>query len=330
MTDSDRKLRPLADQVVVVLGASSGIGRATALEFARQGTRRLVVASRGAEALGTLAEELAGLGADAVPVPTDVTDEAAVAALVGAAEERFGRVDTWVSAPAVSVYGPVKDITVEEFRRVIEVNFLGHVIAAKAAVPALERAGRGVYIGVASVEGYRSFPLHAPYSASKFALRAFHDALRQELADEHSPVDVVSILPASIGTPFFEHSRSKTGSLPKAPPPVYAPELVAEAIVRAAEHPRREIPVGDAALAFIAGQRLNPALTDALLSVVGPRAQQADRPDDGTDIVDTPTPGPGSVRGAHADHLLTSSPLTRAAAAVVRPGELLLRLRRRG
>jgi NAD(P)-dependent dehydrogenase (short-subunit alcohol dehydrogenase family) len=247
---------------------------------------------------------------------------------VRTAEERFGRIDTFVTASAVSVYGAVKDISVAEFRRVTEVNYLGHVIAAKAAVPALERAGGGVYIGVGSVEGYRAFPLHAPYSSSKFALRGFYDALRMELADEHSPVEVVSVLPASIGTPFFEHSRSKTGSMPKPPPPVYAPELVAEAIVRAAEHPRREVPVGDAALTFIAGQRFSPALTEAVFSVAGPRMQQSDRPDDGTDILDTPTPGPGSVRGAYADHLLTSTPITRATNALVRPGELLLRARK--
>jgi NAD(P)-dependent dehydrogenase (short-subunit alcohol dehydrogenase family) len=210
----------------------------------------------------------------------------------------------------------------------MEVNFLGHVAAAKAAVPALERAGGGVLIGIVSVEGYRSMPLHAPYSASKFALRAFYDALRMELADEHSPVAITSILPAGIGTPFFEHSRSKTGAMPKPPPPVYAPELVAEVIVRAAEHPRREIPVGDAALGFLAGQRVSPALTEAVLSVAGPRMQQADRPDDGTDILDAPTPGPGRVRGAFADHLVTSSPLTRAAGALLHPGELLLRARR--
>ena len=324
-----RSPRPVPDQVAVVLGASSGIGRATALEFGRRGAR-VVVASRGADALDSLVGELTAAGAEAFAVPTDITDEAAVGALARTAEERLGRIDTWVTAPAVSIYGTVQDISVAEFRRVLEVNFLGHVAAAKAAVPALERAGAGVYIGVASVESYRSLPLHAPYSASKFALRAFHDALRLELADAHSPVAVVSILPASIGTPFFEHSRSKTGAMPKPPPPVYAPELVAEAIVRAAEHPRREIPVGDAALGFIAGQRLNPALTDAVLSVVGPRAQQTDRPDDGTDIVDTPTPGPGRVRGAFADHLLTSSPVTRVAGALVRPGELLLRARRRG
>src|SRR4051794_878650 len=320
-------LRPLADQSVVVLGASSGIGRATALEFGRRGAR-VVVASRGVEALGTLVDELTGAGAQAVAVPTDITDEAAVDALVRAAEERFGRVDTWVTVPAVSIYGTVADISVAEFRRVLEVNFLGHVAAAKAAVPALERAGGGVLVGGASVESYRSLPLHAPYSASKFALRAFYDALRMELADAHSPVAVSTILPASIGTPFFEHSRSKTGAMPKPPPPVYAPELVAEAIVRAAEHPRREIPVGDAAIGFIAGQRLSPALSDAVLAVAGPRMQQTDRPDDGTDIVDTPTPGPGRVRGAFADTLVTSTPITRAAGALIRPGELLLRARR--
>lgn len=326
---SPRGLRPLAEQSVVVLGASSGIGRAAALEFARCGTTRLTVASRSGDALEALAGELRDRGADAVAVPTDITDQAAVAALARTAEERFGRIDTWVSAPAVSVYGRIRDIDVAEFRRVIEVNFLGHVAGAKTAVPALERAGGGVYIGVDSVEGYRSLPLHAPYSASKFALRSFHDALRMELADEHSPVAVVSILPASIGTPFFEHSRSKTGTMPSAPPPVYAPELVGEAIVRAAEHPRREIPVGDAALGFLAGQRFSPALSDALLSFIGPRVQKSDRPDEGRDIVDTPTPGPGRVRGEHADHLLASSPVTRVAAAVLRPGELLLRARRR-
>jgi NAD(P)-dependent dehydrogenase (short-subunit alcohol dehydrogenase family) len=320
-------LRPLADRSVVVLGASSGIGRATALEFGRRGAR-VVVASRGVEALGTLVDELTGAGAQAVAVPTDITDEAAVDALVRAAEERFGRVDTCVTVPAFSIYGTVADISVAEFRRVLEVNFLGHVAAAKAAVPALERAGGGVLVGVASVESYRSLPLHAPYSASKFALRAFYDALRMELADAHSPVAVSTILPASIGTPFFEHSRSKTGAMPKPPPPVYAPELVAEAIVRAAKHPRREIPVGDAAIGFLAGQRLSPALSDAVLSIAGPRMQQTDRPDDGSDILDTPTPGPGRVRGAFADKLVDSSPITRAAGALARPGELLLRARR--
>ncbi len=328
MTETAPRPRPVRDQAVVVLGASSGIGRATALRFAEQGTRRIAVASRGTEALGTLVAELTALGAEAIAVPTDIADEAAVRTLARTAEERFGRIDTWVTVPGVSVYGTVDQITLDEFRRVMEVNFIGHVAAAKAAVPALQRAGAGVLIGVGSVIGHRAVPLQAPYTASKFALRAFYDALRMELAEAGSPVSMTTILPASIATPFFEHARSKTGSMPKPPPPVYAPELVAEAIVRASEHPRREIPVGDAALGFIAGQRLSPALTDVVLSVAGRPTQMTDRPDDATDIVDTPTPGPGSVRGAYADQALTTSPITRAAETVIRPGELLLRARR--
>jgi NAD(P)-dependent dehydrogenase (short-subunit alcohol dehydrogenase family) len=173
--------------VVVVLGASSGIGRATALEFARQGCTRIVIASRGEEALGTLVEELTREGAEAVAVPTDITDQAAVRALVDAAEARFGRVDTFVTVPGVGIWGSVKQIDLDEFRRVTEVNYIGHVAAAQAAVPALERAGGGVLIGIGSVESYRVIPLHAPYSASKFALRAFYDTLRMELAEEGSP-----------------------------------------------------------------------------------------------------------------------------------------------
>ncbi|HEX2073852.1 MAG TPA: SDR family oxidoreductase [Geodermatophilus sp.] len=322
-------LRPVRDQVVVVLGASSGIGRATALEFARKGTTRIVVAARGEEALGTLVDDLAHQGAEAIAVPTDISDAAAVDALVRTAEDRFGRIDTFVTVPGVGIWGTVKQITLEEFRRVMEVNFLGHVAAAQAAVPAIERAGAGVLIGIGSVESYRSVPLQAPYAASKFALRAFYDALRIELAEEGSPVAVTTILPAAIATPFFEHARSKIGSMPKPPPPVYAPELVAQAIVRAAEHPRREIPVGDAAVGFLAGQRFSPAVTDAVLAVTGRKLQTTDRPDDATDILDTPTPGPGRVRGAFADHVLTSSPITRAAGAIVRPGEVLLKARQR-
>src|SRR5918998_552990 len=315
---------PVSDQVVVVLGASSGIGRAAALEFARQGCTRIVVASRGEEALGTLVEELTRKGAEGVAVPTDITDQVAVRALVDAAEARFRRIDTFVTLPGVGIWGSVQQIDLDEFRRVTEVNYIGHIAAAQAAVPALGRAGGGVLIGIGSVEGYRSIPLHGSYSASEFALRAFYDALRMELTEEGSPVGGSQTLPAGIATPFFEHARTKLGSMPKPPPPVYAPELVAEAVVRASVHPRREIPVGDAALGFIAGQRFSPALTDALLSVAGRQLQTTDRPDDGTDILDTPTPGPGRVRGAFADQVLTSSPVTRVAHAVGGQGHALL------
>jgi len=316
------------DQVAVVLGASSGIGRATALAFAREGAH-VVCASRGTDALESLVAEITSAGGSAVAVPTDITDPAALASLVREAESRQGRIDTWVNVAAVSVYGTVEQIPLEDFRRVLEVNFLGHVAASKAALPALRRAGGGVLIGVASVEAVRSLPMHSPYTASKFALRAFYDALRMELAEEGAPVAVTTILPASIGTPFWEHSRNLTGRMTKPPPPVYAPELVADAIVRAAVSPRRQLPVGDSALGFLLGQRLSPALTDVVMSLVGRRAQTTDRPDDGTDILETPTSGPGQVHGDSVTHLVRHSPVTALAERLPRPGELLLSLRSR-
>jgi NAD(P)-dependent dehydrogenase (short-subunit alcohol dehydrogenase family) len=320
--------KPVREQVSVVLGASSGIGRATALAFAREGAE-VVCASRGTEALEVLVGEITAAGGRAIAVTADITDPAALDQLVQEAESRFGRIDTWVNASAVSVYGTVEQIPLEDFRRVMEVNFLGHVAASKAALPALRRAGGGVLIGVASVEGVRSLPLHAPYTASKFALRSFYDALRMELAQDGAPVAVSTILPASIGTPFWEHSRNLTGRMTKPPPPVYAPELVADAIVHAAVSPRREVPVGDAALGFILGQRFSPALTDVVMSLMGRRAQTTDRPDNGTDILETPTSGPGQVHGDHADHLVRHSPVTALAERLPRPGELLLALRAR-
>ena len=315
----------VSDQVVVIAGASSGIGRATALAFARRGAR-VVCAARSVDALETLVEEITKAGGTAISVPTDVADAGAVSKLATVAEERYGRIDTWVNAAAVSVWGRVEDITAEEFDRVMRVNFLGQVHGVHAALPALRRSGGGVVIGISSVEGVRAVPLHGPYTASKWALRALYDSLRVELAQEGAPIAVTTILPASIDTPFFEHARSKLGAMPKPPPPVYAPEIVADAIVYAARHPRREIPVGGAALGFILGQRFSPALTDALLSVrrLGVGAQTADRPDDGRDNLDAPMPGTGRVHGAYSGRVLRRSAFTRIIARRPRPGELAL------
>jgi len=319
--------KPVGEQVVVVLGASSGIGRATALALAEQGAA-VVCAARGREALDALVAEITGRAQRAIAVTADITDPAALAALVAEAEGAYGRIDTWVNDAAVSVYGTVEQTPLEDFRRVLEVNFLGHVAASKAALPALRRSG-GVLVGVASVEGVRSLPLHSAYTASKFALRSFYDALRMELAADGAPVAVCTILPASIGTPFWEHSRNHTGVMTKPPPPVYAPELVAAAIVHAARSPRREVAVGGAALGFVLGQRFSPALTDVVLSLAGRRLQTTDRPDNGTDILDAPAPGPGQVHGDHVTHLVRRSPFTAVAERFVRPGEALLALRAR-
>jgi NAD(P)-dependent dehydrogenase (short-subunit alcohol dehydrogenase family) len=318
--------RPLSEQSVVVVGASSGIGRATALRLAARGAA-VTCAARSEGALRTLVHEVEAAGGKAQAVPTDVADAAAVVELARRAEQRYGRIDTWVNAAAVSVWGTVDDVTVEEFDRVMRVNFLGQVHGVKAALPALRRAGGGVVIGISSVEGVRAVPLHAPYVASKMALRGFYDTLRMELAAEGAPIAVTTILPASIDTPFFEHARSKLAShQPKPPPPVYAAEVVAAAIVRAARRPTREVPVGGAAVGFYLGQRLSPALTDLLLSFrrVQKAALQADRPDNGTDNVDAPMAGTGRIGGAHPPkRVLQHSTFTALIGQAPRPGDLL-------
>lgn len=316
--------KPVAEQVVVVVGASSGIGRASALQFAREGAR-VVVASRNADALDGLVQEIASDGGEALAVPTDVAEPEQVYALASRAEEHFGRIDTWVNDAAIAVWGRVEDISDAEFDRVMRVNFLGQVYGVHAAVPALRRAGGGVIIGVSSMEGIRAVPLHAPYTASKWALRGFYDALRIELAESRDPIAVCTVLPAAIDTPFFEHARSRVDSMPKPPPPTYAPELVAEAIVRAAVRPTREVPVGGAVAAAMVSQRLAPALTDAVLSLTrtGFASQKASRRDNMVDNVDSPVQEHGSVRGTYEGTVLRSSAFTALLGHRKRPGELV-------
>lgn len=316
--------RAVSDQVVVIAGASSGIGRAAALRLARSGAR-VVCAARNESGLRTLLSEITDAGGQAIMTVTDVADPEAVYALADEAEARFGRIDTWVNNAGVSVWGRVDDITDAEFDRVMRVNFLGHVHGVHAALPALRRAGGGVIIGISSLEGARAVPLQAPYAASKWALRGFYDSLRTELAAFDDGIHVTTILPAAIDTPFFEHARSKIGSMPKPPPPTYAPEVVAEAILKAATRPTREVPIGGVAVAFMGAQRMSPALADAVLSLrrVALGLQRTDRPDNGTDNVDAPVDEPGQVRGNYPGTVLRHSPYTRWIGQRRRPSEVL-------
>jgi short-subunit dehydrogenase len=289
--------RPIAGQVVVLTGASSGIGRETAREFARHGAN-LVLAARNEPALTSLAREVERLGGAALVVPTDVSDFAQVKDLASRAAQRFGRIDTWINNASVSTYGTVEQMDVAEIRRVIDVNLMGEIHGMKAALPHLRQTG-GTIINVASTLGKRAVALQAAYCAAKHGVVAFGEALRQELRHEGIPVHVVDVLPSSINTPLFEHARSKLDRLPRPIPPVYEPRVVAETIVSVARRPVRQVFAGGAGRLLEIGQRISPALVDWYLSGPGRivPTQHSDEPDDGQDNLDEPSRGLGESTG---------------------------------
>jgi short-subunit dehydrogenase len=248
-------------------------------------------------------------------VVTDVSDHAQVATLATQAVERFGRIDVWVNNAAVSTYGTVDQMEVDELHRVIEVNLMGHIYGMKAALPHLRVTG-GKIINVSSALGERSVPLQAAYSAAKHGIVAFGEALRLELRKEDSPVRVVDILPSSINTPLFTHARSKLGVKPKPVGRVYEPIVVASAIVEAARRPVRQVYAGFSGRMLDAGQRISPRLMDWYLSKPGDAVagQRTDRPDDGVDNLFTPSTGPGSTTGDFGQGSKSTSIYTRVLA----------------
>jgi len=232
--------RDLENSVVVVTGASSGIGRATALAFAQAGAR-VVLAARREDALHEAAAECRRYGSDALAVPTDVRDRAAVERLADQARATFGGVDVWVNNAGVTLLGRFEDAPEDLWREVLEINFFGTVNGARAALPLLRDRG-GTLINVGSVNSRVGAPYASAYVASKFAVRGFAECLRDELRGEG--VDVCTVMPASIDTPLFQHAANFAGRPVKPLWPVIRPERVAATIVRCAKRPRREVVVG--------------------------------------------------------------------------------------
>jgi short-subunit dehydrogenase len=256
------QLKKLSEQVIVITGASSGIGRATAKLAARRGARVLLSARSSAE-LAKIVEEIQTAGGQARHYAADVTRPDQLEHVAEYAEKEFGRIDTWVNNAGVSAYGLIEQLGLDDMRRVMDVTFWGVVNGTRAALPRLRRAG-GALINIGSEVSVAAAPLQGPYVAAKHAVLGFTDVLRLELEREGAPISVTTIRPGSIDTPFFRHSKSVTGAEPAPPPPVYAPELVAEAIVHCAEHPERDIVVGGAARAMIGLAQAAPRLADKL------------------------------------------------------------------
>lgn len=268
-------LPPLSEQVVVLTGASSGIGLATARRLARRGAR-LVLVARGEEALNDLVAEI---GPDrALAVPADVASRDALREVADRAEARFGRIDTWVNDAGVAIYGSVEEVPWEDQRRLFETNYWGVVAGSLEALSRFKRRpGPGKLVNLGSVLSDRAMIYQGAYSASKHAVKALTDALRMELRAEARPVSVTLIKPGPIDTPYMEHARSYMDARgTRNPPPSYHPDLVARAIEHACERDARDLVVGGGGWATAKLGQVAPGLTDALMEAVGRLTQTSD------------------------------------------------------
>jgi short-subunit dehydrogenase len=258
--------RPIKDSVIVITGASSGIGRATALEFAKQGATLLLAARREA-VLQDVAIECDRLGGQALAVPTDVTDADAVQALARRAVDTFGRLDVWVNNAAVTLFARFEEAPLDTYRRVIETNLFGYIHGARAALPYFREQGSGILINVDSVVGKTAEPYTSAYTISKYGILGMSNGLRIELQlDNASDIHVCVVMPASIDTPIFQNAANYTNRKVKPLNPVYPAQQVAEAIVGLVERPQREVIVGQAGHLLVMEHALAPDLYERMMA----------------------------------------------------------------
>jgi short-subunit dehydrogenase len=316
------KLRNIKEQVMVITGATSGIGLTTARMAAERGAK-LVLAARSADALDQLASELRTHGTQVATVAADVGQRADVERIGQAAMERFGRIDTWVNNAGISIFGRLEDIAPEDHERLFQTNFWGVVYGSLEAVKRMKTRGGGALINLGSEASDRAVPLQAMYSASKHAIKAFTDGLRMELESERAPISVTLIKPAAVDTMFTVHARNYMDKEPALPPPIYAPELVAEAILHAAQHPKRDVFVGGAAKMISVGGWTMPRVLDYYMRGTMFRQQKSDvdSAPGRRDALYAPDPSQElRQRKGMRRHVAEHSPYT---AATLRPNRLL-------
>jgi short-subunit dehydrogenase len=313
------QLKNLSEQVLVITGASSGIGLTTAKMAAERGAR-VVLAARDEESLRRAVEEIRDRGGEAVHVVADVADPQEVQKIADTAIQSFGGFDTWVNNAGAAIYGRSLEVPTDEAHRLFETNYWGVVNGCQVAVQHLRQKG-GVLINVGSIVSERAVPLQSHYVASKHAVKGFTDVLRMELEEEGAPVAVTLIQPAAINTPFPEHAKNYLEVEPKLPAPVYAPEEVAHGILVCAEKPRRDLIIGGGGRMMTALEHLSPRLADRYMEATMFAAQKTDRParPDRPDALYRPMPGSGREHGDYPGHVMRTSAYTRSA---LHPGAL--------
>jgi len=273
----------IENAVIAITGASSGIGRAAALQFAAHGAKLVLIARR-ERALRELSDECRRRGGQTIAMAADVADEAALRQLVAHAVGTYGQIDAWINNAGVLMVGKFEDCPSDAYRHVIETNLFGYLNGARAVLPQFKRQGRGTLINVASIGGRIGLPYQSAYSASEFAILGWSDSLRRELLLEKAGrIDVCTVVPGYIDTPLLHHAANYSGRALKPVEPVYSPERVARALLRAVRRPRREIVVGAATRFTLLALAFAPRLVGWLAAIAVEREQFKDRPAAATD-----------------------------------------------
>jgi short-subunit dehydrogenase len=316
------KLKKLSDQVIVITGASSGIGLVTARLAAKRGAR-VVLNARNEEALRQVKDEINAQGGEAIYVVGDVGRYEDVQKIAEEAVRRFGGFDTWVNNAGVSIYGPILEQSLADQRQLFETNYWGVVHGSMVACEHLQQRG-GALINVGSVLSDVAIPIQGTYCASKHAIKGYTDALRLELEEEGAPISVTLIKPSTIDTPYTRHAKNLMEVEPQNPPPVYAPDLVAEAILHCAEHPERDLYVGGGGAVLAEAGHVVPRLTDKMIEATMFDMQKSDRqkPPARPDSLYAPIDD-GEERGDYPGHVAESSVYTKAAKHPLITGSLI-------